>query len=358
MKSTLSFLLICAIAILGICAFCSLPKDQSGIVKEKYNDWTGVIRIWVQNDIKTNPLQWINTCSTKFERERKGIYINVQSVSPAAIKTLRETGINPPDIIIWSAGLLDTADGLHEITGEYPLRPGLKQSPYAIPLLTGAYAWIYTGSLPADMRDTPVACSDDMLVPMAALSTSLRTGDSSEAILPGVDLGLSGDTQAKEKPQGNIICRASSMLAVTDNAAGMLKNGEVPVIVGDISQIKSLCGAGYSAQVTGSCACTGAPVLFSMVKRNVSAPDERRALCEDFLTYLMTEGQEKAHLAGAMPATDNITAHAGDPVLSYIEAQLSGLTCISPPYFGDAPANRKIQLFLDGKITAEEALAK
>lgn len=358
MKNALSFLLICSIAILGICAFCSLPKDQSGIVKEKYNDWTGVIRIWVQNDIKTNPAQWINTCSTEFERSRKGIYINTQSVSPSAITSFRDTGINPPDIIIWSAGLLDSADSLSEITGEYSLRPGLEQSPYAVPLLTDAYAWIYAGSLPADMQGTPVACSENMLIPMTALSTGLRTGESHETILPGVDLGLSGDIQKAEKPEGNILCRASSALAITEDSAARLKSGDVSAIVGDISMISALCGEGFSAAVTGNFACTGAPVLFSIVEKDVSAAEERRALCEDFLTYLLTEGQEKAHLAGAMPASDNITAHAGDPILSHMEAQLAGLKCISPPYFGSAPANEKIRLFLDGKITADKALAK
>jgi len=360
MKSTLSFLSICVTAIIGICAFSTLPDDNSAIVKEKYNDWTGVIRIWVCDEIKPTPLTWLNSCAADYEKTVSGTYISIQRTTASAITHFAESGINPPDMIIWQAGLLDSTEGLHEITGEFPVRSGLVQSAYAVPILTDAYAWIYDPAeipaIPADMYDIPVVCRGDDLIAMTALSSGKRSAGSIKSVIPGVDLGLSGESPAPEMDAGNIVCRASSSLTVTGDPVTALREGDSAAAVGNISEITALYSEGYKALVTGDHTYTGAPVLCSVIEKDVSSAEERRARCEDFITYLMSEGQKKAHLSGLMPAAEGVAAYAGDPVLSYIEAQLAGLECISPPYFGSAPEYESARLFTEGKLTADEAI--
>ena len=157
MKNTLSFLLYVFISILCICAFSSLPMNDNSQIREKYSSWSGVIRIWISDSTNASPAPWVNACSKDFEKLQNGVYINVQTVPASAIANMATD--NPPDMIIWPSGLLDSPAGLAEITGEYPLRENLARSPYAVPLLTDAHAWIHSlPALPSDMENTPAAC--------------------------------------------------------------------------------------------------------------------------------------------------------------------------------------------------------
>lgn len=361
MKATVLFVTLCLMCILGICAFSSLPRNSAPIIQEKYDGWAGVIRIWVCEDMAINPLGWLSACGERFEKSHKGVYINVQTVPASALVELQESGINPPDMIIWPAGLLDDGEGLCELTGEYPLRAGLDISRRAVPVLTGAHVWIFdTGAypaLPSDMYGVSAACRSEDLPAMAALSTGLRAGEVAQRALPGVDLGLPGESAATPAPEGTVRCRASRDLIISDDARALFKSGEAAAFVGDLSDIAHLADdANWQVCVTGEYTYVDEMALCSIVKREGDAAAERRGLCEDLLTLMLSEGQALAARAGAMPAASGVAAHSGDAVLSAVEAGLEGLVCVCPPAFGDAGMPAEISLYIEGKISADQAV--
>jgi hypothetical protein len=360
MKATVLFVSLCLICVLGICAFSALPRDSTPIIQEKYSGWAGVIRIWVCDDMSIDPAAWLGACAARFEKSHEGIYVNVQTVPAQALTGLRESGINPPDMIVWPVGLLEDSAGLYELTGEYPLRAGLDISRYAVPVLTGAHTWIFdTGAysaLPSDMYDVPIACRSDDLPAMVALSTGLRVGETAESALPGVDLGLSGERTATPAPEGTVECRASQNLIVSDDARALFKSDEAAAFVGDLSDIARLGDdAAWQVCVTGEYTYVDEMALCSIVSREGAAAAERRSLCEDLLSLMLGEGQLLAAKAGAMPAAAGVTAHSGDAVYSAVEAGLDGLYCLCPPAFGSAAAPAEPGLYVEGKITADQA---
>lgn len=362
MKRALCFVSLCLLCALGFVSYSKLPGDGSSLVRESYECFSGVIRVWVCDGMRADPLGWLNACAAEFEKQNRGIYISAQRVAPAAISGLFESGINPPDMIVWPAGFLSSPDGLWEITGEYPLRDGLDISPYAVPLLTGAKLWLFSTdayrALPSDMYGVTVACRSRDLTAMTALSTGLRTGESADMPAPGVDLGLGGAAAPTVAPKGRIPCRASSRLITSDNPRELFLSGDADVFVGDLADVARLGDqSGWQAAVTGEYVYADEPALCSIIAHEGSRAAERRGVCEDLLAFLMSDGQRMAAKSGALPAAAGVFAYSGNAVLAPIEAALDGRRCISPPAFGSAETPQEITQFISGQITADQAVA-
>lgn len=364
MKRVLLFMSLLLCAALGIIAYSHLPNDGSPIVQEKYAGWSGVLRVWVCDDLRiggTSPISWLNACATAFEKSHKGIYVNVQTVPSEAIARMDETGINPPDMIIWPAGLLDDADYLIELSGEYPLRLGLDISPYAVPVLTGAHFWIFDtdqySALPNDMYDVSSACRNDDAAALVALSTGLRAGETVEKALPGVDLGLVAAPTAMPETKGDVKCRASRELILTDEPHALFSEGEVEAFVGDMRDLARLGDeSGWGVCVTGEYTYIDEMALCSIIDTHASSADERQSLCQDLISLMLGEGQALAARAGAMPAAIGAAAYAGDATLAAIEAALEPLICVTPPAFGKADTLGAADKYIQGALTADEAI--
>lgn len=354
MKRVLLFAAACACAAAGLWAAAKLPADTSPLIEEKYEAWSGVLRVWVAQDCGTPGLVgWLNACTGDVEKACNGVYINIRQVSNEAIANFLSAGINPPDVIIYPAGLVTCVEGLEVITAAYPLRRGLQATPYAVPVLTDARFWIYdTGAysaLPADMYQVSAACREGDLNALTALSTGLRPIESEARALPGVDLGLDDAIESTPAPAGEIVCRIDPNLVITDQPRRLFLSGEADAFVGGVSDIMYLADeSGWAAAVTGEYAYTDSVLMCSIVARD----DGRSEICRAFLDAVMSDGQQLAARAGALPTVTGVSAWSGDMVMARLEAALESRTWVAGASGGSSAARS----FIEGAISADEAM--
>ena len=354
MKRVLLFAAACACAVAGLWAAAHLPADTAPLIEEKYDTWSGVLRVWAAEDTGMPGLTgWLNACAAKVEKARNGVYISIRTVPGEAIAGFLTTGVNPPDVIIYPSGLIVPDAGLEVIAAAYPLRRGLSSSPYAVPVLADAHFWIYnTGSystLPADMYQVSAACREEDLNALTALSTGLRPAEGVSRALPGVDLGLGGAAEATPAPAGEVACRMGPHLTLTDEPRKLFLNGGADAFVGSVSDILYLADkSGWEAAVTGEYAYTDNLLMCSIVAKD----DGRSEICRAFLDALMSVGQASAARAGALPTVAGVSAWAGDMAMARLEAALESRTWVA----GAAGASDAARSYIEGTLSADQAM--
>lgn len=342
------FLLVAAVfcAVTGIFFSKKLPAETTEFTEKKYDAWAGVIRVWAEDGCDASG--WLNTCAGIAEKKLDGVYINVQTVSAEAIRTYAESGVNPPDIIVYGGNMEDTSL-LSPISAAYPLRDGIYQTAYAVPLLIRPRFWIYSTSvydaLPGDMYGVRAACAREDAVALTALCTGLRAAEGTKAALPGLDIGLGGDYKTEDAPAGDVLCRVQPDIIKEEDPVQLFRNGEADAFVGGIPDFLKL--ENCAAALTGTYAYASEVVTLSIVKKD----DGRGDACRVFLDTLMGEGQALAARAQAFPAAVGASAWDGDPLLAGIEAASEGKIWLTGAYDDSAA-----YLYIEGKINADEAI--
>ena len=184
--------IFCLIAILALIpaifhAAGMLPRETSALIEEKYAGWSGVLRVWVCEGWAANRglAGWINRASAAFERAHEGVYVQVTPVDAETLALLPDSGLNPPDLVLFPPGALNPETRLDP---ETPIRP----------VALGGYLWAINASLldrvPADLRGVRLALPTDTEQNCySAALLALCSGSSPESGAPargGLDLGL------------------------------------------------------------------------------------------------------------------------------------------------------------------------
>jgi len=194
------------------------------------------------------------------------------------------------------------------------------------------------------MYDVPAACAAEDAVALTALCTGLRQETASQAVLPGLDLGLTGEAETTPQPAGSISCRVSPDIITDESPIELFRSGEVKAFVGGIRDALRLTDC--AAAATGTYAYASDVIMYSIIEKG----DGREDICREFLDILMTEGQTLAARAQAFPAVVGVSAWSGDPLLAGVEAASEGKIWLTGAYDSDAA-----YLYIEGKITADEA---
>ena len=348
------FLLAGAIffAAAGIFVSKKLPAQTDDLIEKKYDQWTGVIRVWAADDAAAEG--WLNSCAAITEKEYDGVYINIQTVSPSVISQCCDSGINPPDIIIYGNTVSSLPSFLTPVTAAYPLRSGLMQNSYSVPVLLRPRFWIYDAAaydaLPGDMADVSAACTEGDLIALAALCSGLRPSESSGATLPGIDIGLTGGTQATPAPAGTAACRAPEDILTDASPRMRFLAGDADAFIGGTGDLL-ICAekTDAAAAATGDYAYASDVIMCSIINKN----DSRAEICRAYLDTLMTEGQTLAAQAQAFPAIEGVSAWSGEYMLASVEAAYEGKIWLAGAY-----DTGPVYQYIEGKITADEAIRR
>ncbi|MGI6240135.1 MAG: hypothetical protein ACOYI5_10995 [Christensenellales bacterium] len=372
MKRLFTVLLLLFSIWIGVRAFRVLPADNSEKVRVKYESWAGVVRIWVCEDwqVGTGSIaRWLNACAELFEKSHNGVYINVQLVSADAVRNFLTTGINPPDIIVYPPALLPSADGLRAFSLNATFRPGMEaigayeDARYAAPVLMNAHLWVYSASAfkhpPPDLYDVAAACRESDLPALVALNSGLRAAEGESRALPGVDIGLSGGAAATPEPAGSVACRVGADFMVSDDARALFSSGEVSMVLADLKDLSRITSkTEWQTAVTGTSSYIDDYALCSIVSRDDAHADARAALAEQYIALLLSDGQPLAARAGALPVVADAIAYSGDILYSAIEAGLENKRIVCAPAFGAPPDHAAARAYLEGRLTADEALTQ
>lgn len=363
MKRMLIFLLVCALGLSAAWAMKTLPADESGLVREKYAGWTGVLRVWVLADweIGDGSIEsWLNFCANGFEKSRSGVRVSVKAVDERAMREMRESGVNPPDIVIFPPGIFSTDEYFRDIDVKSELRRGLWDGGRAVPIAVSVCAWAWSAArltaLPGDMAAVKCACPAKNLGATVCLSSGLRPEEGAGRSIGGVDLGLAAESEPQKTPEAGVKCTLGEGFSVDDRAINMLKSGEIDAAVADMHALASLAEDGFAISLTGSAAYADSAAFAAILdKDSPSAPE-----CARFVDYILADGQTSVSRAGALGAAEGAWAWQ-NTYLSPLEISAAGMEFIAPAPFSDAErftANVAAGGFITGEITADAALAR
>ena len=375
-----------------------LPQDNRALVEKKYAGWTGVLRLWVFPGWEAGgSLQaWLNRCIDIFERRHPGVYVQPQAVDAGAIAGFRDSGIRPPDMLLFPPGLLDGADGLLPLDAP-ALRPELAQTGLcgdaarAVPVAMGGYLWAWNAAQIDGVQDVwrdadavsgdpaetdgpvapvapdgpvapvvpvapvaPVAPEDDDWHSWSAALLALCSGtfsgkaapeavpDRAVADGPGVDLGLPcgapspAPTAAPQRGDARP-CELPEGFAFCEDAFRRFLDGEaaaVPVTQKEVRRLQALSdqGRGPDWRLGATGAVFTDQLLFLSV---VDAPGAQAELCRAFAGHLLAdECQGALARAGAFSVTGADSGYAAGDPLAQMDAALRGPGLCAAGAFG------------------------
>lgn len=334
-----------------------LPIDTRPLVAEKYAGWAGVLNLWIFEGWPCGSgsiSPWLNRCIAGFEKAHPGVYVQPQFVDDGAITSMNDSGILPPDMLLFPPDLLASPEGLLPLAVPENLRPALchsgqwEGSTYAIPVAIGGYLWVLNtgliGALPDSWHDTDAVLSVPLPEPWrrwdaallalcagryvpsdpdsAARSTASPAGE--------VELGLAGGetpvpTASPEPNRNATLCRhLPAGFHYDEDAWRHFANGEsavMPATQREIRRLQALSDQGKGPQwqlSPGDYSFTDQLLAMAIVNRADNA--DRQALCTDFIAWLLTDDcQSSLYRASAFAVTDAPSGYGSSDMLSILD---------------------------------------
>ena len=343
MKRFLHLICLLAVAALLPAAFMisrGLPADARPYVEQKYAGWNGVLRAWICADWECagSFTRWLNACAAEFEKSHEGVYIEFTPVSADVLRQMRESGIRPPELVLFSPGMLEDVSAFMELDADDALRSELRGiSRRAFPVAMGGYVWVYNRGL---CDGAPAAGSAFALLPddaarsfsaaAVALLSDAPDEAPSENALPdaGLDLGL---------PANASIGEGTILPEIAEDAINRFINGELPAVVVSQAELARLIrlrdggrGPDWACAAAGSAAYTDQLLMLGVVLQTGDAAEERMALAERFAVGLLEYGaQAKLADIGAFSVTGD-RIYPDLSAYAQLDALLSGRNLIVP----------------------------
>lgn len=305
-----------------------LPLQTRPLIEEKYAGWSGVLRIWVFEGWTDGDFfaGWLNRCAATYEKSHPGVYVEAKYVDAATMTALNESGMRPPDMLLFPPGMMARTDGLAALSDDevmYALRG--RGGGYAVPVAMGGYGWAVNrermDALPADWsaRSVGVFADEPYRRWSAALERLLKITASMEETLPeppGLDLGLPA-------------------LADAQDPWTQFANGELdamPVTQREIARLTRLSDRGRGPDWT---IAAGADFTDQVLFMAIPEGDgERQALAAEFLEHLLSAPCQSALASiGAFSVLDALTGYGGDSPYLPIDAALHSGTLAVPDAF-------------------------
>lgn len=370
-----------------------LPMSRQALIEEKYAGWTGVLRLWTCEGWQSGSgslTSWLNGCIASFERAHPGVYVQAQAVEAQALAALGESGINPPDLILFPPGLLASGENLRALEVEAALTPPLAAAGLwegrvcALPVARGAYAWAYDrAQLPA-LPDTWTEAEAALALPedepwrcwsgaALALCSGLSAAAEAEFSLPGIDLGLAEaapePTRAPEavEAEDGVPCALPADTPRSADAYREFVSGSlaaIPVTQWELRRLELLADAGrgpdWQAAIPGKYALADQLALLAVVDWPRTDAQARQELALAFLAHLLSaECQAALSRARAFPVTAGVSAYEGRGAMAQLESALQAKVLLVPNAFDGRwreAAAQGLAAFLSGRVTAREAL--
>ena len=357
--------------------------DRSSLVLRDYNTWTGVLRLWKCEGWQSGNgtlTAWLNTCIEKFEKQHKGVYIQITDVSAETMRAFSSGALNPPDMIIYAPGMLEAPYDLIELPPDLPIRQnvsslGLWQSQrYAAPIALGGYAVAVNrsliGEIPSDWSgvqleaggskkkeifvfdapaDSSFKCWSAAVISLFAGSYVQSEQRQAPLVGEGMDIGLPTEKVQDNKVQHTqqivyqnaLPCVLPADFRTREGVYSLFTSGSIasmPVTQREIRRLQLLDESGkapdWYVQSIGL-PFTDQAALFSITARQGENMEQRQALSAEFMSLLLSEEmQMKLTQVRAFSVRDLPRMYTGGSGLSVIEEALLKEELLVSPAFG------------------------
>lgn len=313
-----------------------LPADTRAHVSKKYAGWNGVLQAWVCSGWKPGGsfISWLNSCAAEFEKEHKGVYLEFISVSDAELRALSDSGLRMPDMILFSPGMLRSAEGLRKIDPPANLRSDLAAcgEGYACPVAMGGYIWVHNPN--AEPTDLPFLPPDDPAHNYSAAADALMSGSTDAEIemqQPGMDLGLPANGH------GAALRRVDALNAFI--------NGEIPQTIvnqAGLARLKRLQendrGPDWECRAAGSYAFTDQLLMLALPRLSGGDAEARSSLADAFLAHLLNEKSQAALAGAGACSVSGARVHSDFSVYAELDNLICSLPLAVPGCFSEYSA--------------------
>ena len=331
-----------------------LPIPSKDALENQHSTWCGVLRMWVCEGWEAGSgslIPWLTAASEAFERKHDGVYIQITPVSPSTMRSFNYAAENPPDMILFHPGALDSPEDLLESESCRALYASLREygRGYALPVAMGGYALAESGNTENAPLTVP---ADTGALSYSAAAAAMLAGDpvtedgtAEPSGKYGIDLGLPAQTQppaaAYDAKRREILPPPGS--GRSENAYSLFSRGEIRQCVvtqREIRRLQLLDDAGrapdWRVRVTGE-VFTDQLALVGIA--NIARDDlaQRQELAIAFRSFLLSDAQQAALAkVRAFRVTDGGALYAGQKGFSELEAALAENPLILPDAFGSA----------------------
>jgi len=323
---------IAAICILTLAAHFSvivshLPPDNRGLVSEKYSGWSGVLRVWIYEGWTRSAgslAGWLNQCGASFEKKHSGVYVQIKYVDENILPSMDDSGLIPPDVILFPPGLLDNADGLL-LLPDMPVRTPFRRSSFCVPVAAGGYCWaVSRDSESSTAGIAPDGAWNSRSAALLSMGGYASAKPSELPELPGIDLGL----PALSTEPGAILRDHTSLKQFI--------RGELKAVLVTQDELRYMEQRAQTQSVPdfeitiGTAGFTDQLLLAAALKSD----SEREALSKEFILHLLGEAcQQQLCEAGYLGVTDlPCSCPPADP-LSLLDAALRRESTVIAPFF-------------------------
>lgn len=361
----LAWILLVGLIVLAPALPQRLPSTSEGIASKMYENWAGVLRVWVCSGWQPGNgslVPWLNNSFAQFERQNPGVYVQAQTVTAQALASFASGNINPPDALIFAPGMLTAPADLLALDGYEQLLAPLQGvgGVYAQPIAMGGYAWAINTRLisgpPVGEIELPKptkkgdsyymiqspADGDFISWSSALLSLLLYVPESdAQDVAPpvgeGIDLGLDVseleqiDTKI-ERPidSGELVLSLPRELpqdfGATDSALNDFRSGciaAIPVTQLEIKKLEQLADSGRVPDyqiLAGIASFSDQLALFAITDCPRSDLTQRQALCAKLLDLLLDEKSQLAlSSVRALRVTQGTPIYSGQQGMAVLE---------------------------------------
>lgn len=353
-------------------ASVGVKVDRRQLIWRSRNTWTGVLRLWKCEGWQSGNgtlTAWLNTCIEKFEKQHKGVYIQMNDISEQTMRNFAVGSVNPPDMILYAPGMLEAPYDLIVLAEEAALKDSLRSvgmwqgERYAVPVAMGGYALAVNqspiGGEKAFELDAPTDGDYNSwsAVLMALFSGSrMHAPDEREPLVgDGIDLGLPGQEQPVQPTSAGeadvLPAFVPKDFRTQKSVYARFTSGTIaamPVTQREIRRLELLEESGkapdWKAVVTGV-PFTDQLVLFSITARQAEDMTARQQLCIEFMKLMLSEPmQQKLTQVRAFSVCDIAPMYSGRRGMSALEQALSSEYLLVPDVFSTEWRNYAKQL--------------
>lgn len=374
LKILLLILLLLFLAWAAWSLSAQLPMPPSGLASEKYDGFSGVLQIWMAENLSENlgsVQSWINARAAVFEKNNPGVYVRLTAV-PAEQLATAATSVQPPDMILFLPGEVAAA-GLLPMGAADSLLPAFRRTgdcggaTLARPIAAGGYILAANGALPESMSELPdgsVGLPDGWETALIALCERYSVQRTSERSIAAPDIGLSVASTPEPTPQpaeGTALRAENLQTGSLTTLYSALLNGEIralPLSQRQVVRIRSGQADGKYGDIQFASAAGYTDLVLSAAIVDTGRADlpARAALCADFIESLLTdESQARLTACSLFPTTLTGALYEAVPGMAQIESALRRSDCVVRGAF-EAPVTMDFSALLSGEASARELM--